>query len=246
MKCHFSGRETPTAKLFVLYYPPTMAHYDWDKSVYAAARAGEALRHTRDSLRLFYRRFVASRKLPVGLTVSVVGVVLGYWWVQSINAEGVDLGFFRKYVVPLMAAIFLLSGLSRVRAFLRRHILWKTRGRKTVKDELKVIEKEMAKLPQDPTAEEAASFLRRRCPDVISELALAGTYFHADTYLDFVMYPQLRNPSRREELPDKHSLYRDAYYVGEFVYDGWRLFHQDTRELVDPRFVGSGGRRGVI
>ena len=69
-----------------------MAHYDWDKSVYAAARAGEALRQTRDSLRLFYWRFVASRKLPVGLIVGVVGVVLGYWWAQSINAEGVDLG----------------------------------------------------------------------------------------------------------------------------------------------------------
>ena len=246
MKCHLSGRETPIDKLFVLYYPPTMAHYDWDKSVFAAARASEALRQTRDSLKTFYWRYVAGPKLPVGLTVGVVGVVLGYWWIQSINAEGVDLGFFRKYVVPLMATVFLLSGLARVRAFLRRSKLWKARGRKTVADELQAIEDEMAKLPEDPTAEQGASFLRRRCPDVISELAFEGRYFHADTYLDFVLYPQLRNPRQREELPDKHSLYRDAYYVGELVYDGWRLFHHDTRELVDPRFVGSGGRRGVI
>ena len=26
MKCHLSGRETPIDKLFVIYYPPTMAH----------------------------------------------------------------------------------------------------------------------------------------------------------------------------------------------------------------------------
>ncbi len=246
MKCHLSGRETPIDKLFVIYYPPTMAHYDWDKSVFAAARAGEALRRTRDSLKSFYWHFVAGRKLPVGLTVGVMGVVLGYWWIQSISAEGVDLGFFRKYVAPLMAAVFLLSGLGRVRAFLKRLKLWKTRGRKTVSDDLKAIEDEIANLPEDPTAEQAASFLRRRCPDVISELALEGTYFHADTYLDFVMYPHLKNPRQRDELPDKHSLYRDAYYVGELVYDGWRLFHHDTRDLADPRFVGSGGRRGVI
>ena len=49
-----------------------------------------------------------------------------------------------------------------------------------------------------------------------------------------------------EELPDKHSLHRDAYSVGDLVYDNWRIFHKDDREVEDPRFVGSGGRRGVI
>lgn len=246
MRCHLSGRETPTDKLFVLYYPPPMVHYDWDKSVYATARAGEALRQTKASLKSFYWRFTVSWKLPIGLTVVLVGMTLGYLWIQSITGQKLDLSFFQKYAMPLMTTVFLLSGFARLRDFLMRYRMWKTLGRQTVNEELHAIEDALAQLPEDPTAEQAASFLRRQCPDVISELAFEGTYFHADTYLDFVMYRHLRNPSKREDLPEKHSLNRDAYYVGEIVYDGWRLFHQDTREVVDPRFVGSGGRRGVI
>jgi hypothetical protein len=30
------------------------------------------------------------------------------------------------------------------------------------------------------------------------------------------------------------------------VYDGWRMFQRDRRDFSDPRFAGSGGRRGVI
>ena len=101
-------------------------------------------------------------------------------------------------------------------------------------------------MPEDPTAEQAAVVMRRQCPGVVSELAFDGSYFHAFTYMDFVMFPQLRNPASQEELPDRHSLNRDAYYVGDLVYDHWRLFHKDDRELADPRFIGSGGKRGVI
>jgi hypothetical protein len=111
---------------------------------------------------------------------------------------------------------------------------------------LRAIEAEISKLPQDPLADEAAVVLRRACPDVLSELAFAGTYFRAFTYLDFVMYPQLSHPQRREDLPANHNLNRDAYYVGDIVYDGWRMFSRDRRDFSDPRFAGSGGRRGVI
>jgi hypothetical protein len=47
-------------------------------------------------------------------------------------------------------------------------------------------------------------------------------------------------------LPAGHNLNRDAYYVGNIVYDGWRMFQRDRRDFSDPRFAGSGGRRGVI
>ena len=83
----------------------------------------------------------------------------------------------------------------------------------------------------------------RRCsPRSLSTVRISTPF----TYLDFVMFSELKHPASKEELPDKHSLNRDAYYVGDLVYDNWRIFHKDDREVEDPRFVGSGGRRGVI
>jgi len=246
MTCCFSGREIPISKLLVLYYPPAMAHQEWDHSAYAAARAGEALRAIEERLRSFYRRYVLGKRLAVGIGAAVLGAALAVVWAAVALASWSQAGFLQRYLLPLGALLSLLVGASLIRGFFRRNRIWKERGQETVARELAEIEKAMKDLPDDPTADQAALILRRSCPDVISELAFEGTYFRAFTYMDFVMFPQLRHPASRDELPDKHSLTRDAYYVGDVVYDGWRMFQKDLRELVDPRFAGSGGRRGVI
>ncbi len=246
MKCCFSQSEVPADKLFVLYYPPTMVHQKWEKSVYAAARARDALRVTASRLRKFFGNYVVGKKLLAGLAIGVAGLVIFAHWLQGASASWDELGFFRKYVQLLVALALVSFGSLRLRRFLLRLRAWRLKGRETVGKELQEIEEQIAKMPEDPSAEEAAAVMRRQCPGVVSELAFDGSYFHAFTYMDFVMFPQLRNPVSQEELPDKHSLNRDAYYVGDLVYDHWRLFHKDDRELVDPRFIGSGGKRGVI
>ena len=246
MKCCFSGRETPAEKLFILYYPPAMAHQKWDKSVYASASAGEALRETVDRLRGFFRRYVVGRRPILGPALGVAGLVLFAGWLEMAGSGWEQAGFLRRWGQLFVALILVSFGSFHLRRFLRRVRRWKEGGRETVRAELEEIEKQIARLPDDPTAEEAADMMRRRCPDVLSVLAFDGTYFHAFTYLDFVMFSELKHPARQEELPDKHSLNRDAYYVGDLVYDNWRIFHKDDREVEDPRFVGSGGRRGVI
>ncbi len=246
MTCCFSGEEVPTEKLFVLYYPPSMAHYGWDQSVYAAAHAKHALAAAVRNLRSFHGTAVVGKKIWLGVGFAVVGLLLFAAWLVTAVARWPQAGFAERYLLPFLALMVTGFGLQRVRAFLRRRRRWNEVGRRTVEEELSAIEAEIARLPDDPTAEEAAVVLRRPCPDVLSELAFEGVYFRAFTYLDFVMYPQMSHPKRREELPTGHNLNRDAYYVGDIVYDGWRMFQRDRRDFSDPRFVGSGGRRGVI
>lgn len=246
MTCFFSGKEIPPDRLFALYYPPAMAHYNWDKSVYATARAGEALKQIVDQLQSFHWRYVVGRKVFVGAIAGLLGLLLLVAWLYTLAAGWDEAGVVRKYVQPAAALVLLWLARFRIRAFLRRLRNWKSKGESTVLEELKAIEAEIAKMPEDPTAEQAAVVVRRLCPDVISEIAFDGTYFRAFTYMDFVMYPKLKNPKTREELPTQQSLNRDAYRVGDVIYDGWRVFHKDQRELADPRFAGSGGRRGVI
>lgn len=247
MKCCFSGRETPTEKLFILYYPPTMAHQTWEKSVFAAARASEALRQTLASLRSFFWRYVVGWKFPVGMAIGLVGLALFAEWLDIAGRAWAEAGFLRRYVQLFLALLLVSFGAFRLRRFLRRFRAWRHGGSSTVKQELEEIEKAISSIgEEDPTAEQAAVVMRRRCPDVVSAIAFDGTYFNAFTYMDFVMFPQLKHPASREELPGSHSLNRDAYYVGDIVYPHWRVFHKDDRELEDPRFVGSGGRRGVI
>ena len=246
MKCCFSGRETPAEKLFILYYPPAMVHQKWEKSVYACARAGESLRETRDRLRGFFSRYVVGRTLLPALGLGVAGLVLFAVWLEMAGTSWEQAGFLRRWGLLCFALILVSFASFRLRGFLRRARRWKETGRDTVRAELEEIEKRIAELPDDPTAEDAADVMRRRCPEVLSQIAFDGTYFHAFTYLDFVMFSELKHPASQEELPDKHSLNRDAYYVGDLVYDSWRIFHKDDREVEDPRFVGSGGRRGVI
>ena len=246
MKCCFSGQEVPTEKLFVLYYPPSMAHQGWDHSVYAAARARNALAAAVKGLRSFHRQYVVGKTLWTGLAFLAAGLLLfGLWFVIAVT-NWPAAGFPLKYLLPLLATALTAVGLLRLRAYWLRQRLWRTSGQSVVDEELRAIEAEIAKLPEDPLADQAAVVLRRPCPDVLSELAFAGTYFRAFTYLDFVMYPQLSHPQRREDLPNSHNLNRDAYYVGDVVYDGWRMFQRDRRDFSDPRFAGSGGRRGVI
>jgi hypothetical protein len=242
----FSGKEIPAHKLLILYYPPSHVHFDWDKSVYAAARAGEALEELTASLRSFRKRHVLGRKPAMGFVLAAAGVAVLVHWAATVVLHWPEASFFSRYIEPLFAGVLLLFARFRLGALTRRRRRWKQDGRETVNAELKAIQEAVAQMPDDPSAEQAAAVLRRRCPDVISEIAFDGTYFRAFTYMDFLFYPQLKHPSAREELPTKHSLNRDAYYVGNVVYDGWRLFHKDQPELVDPRFVGSGGRRGVI
>lgn len=242
----FSGKEIPADKLLILYYPPSHVHYDWDKSVYAAARAREALQELTASLHGFRKRHMLGKKPAVGFVLAAAGLAVLIHWVVTVILHWSEAGFFSRYLEPLVPAVLLLFARFRLAALGRRRRRWKEEGQATVSTELREIEQAIAKMPDDPSAEQAADILRRRCPDVISEIAFDGTYFRAFTYMDFLFYPQLKHPSAREELPDKHSLNRDAYYVGNVVYDGWRLFHKDQPELVDPRFVGSGGRRGVI
>jgi hypothetical protein len=246
MTCCFSKQEVPTEKLLVLYYPPTMAHHAWSKSVYAAARAREALGAITGSLQTMYWRYVVGRRLLVGLGVGLVGLILVASWGYTLATSWADAGFPRRYLQLFAGLILLTFAHLRLRAFRRRAKLWNSGGNETVAGELRAIEEEIHKLPEDPTAEQAAAILRRKCPDIVSEIAFDGTYFRAFTYMDFVMYPQLKHPAALEELPRQHSLNRDAYYVGDVVYDNWRMFHKNQHELVDPRFVGSAGRRGVI
>ena len=246
MNCCFSGKDIPTDKLLILYYPPSHVHYDWDKSVYAAARAGEALKSLTESLRSFRKRFVMGSKPLTGFLLAAVGLLLLVHWVLSVVMNWSESGFFFRYIEPLAAAIFLLFARFRIGALMRRRRRWNEEGRQTVDDELAQIREAISGLPDDPSAKEAAVVMRRKCPDVISELAFDGSYFRAFTYMDFLFFPQLKHPKAKQELPDKHSLNRDAYYVGNTVYDGWRLFHKDQPELIDPRFAGGGGRRGVI
>lgn len=246
MTCCFSGEEVPTEKLFVLYYPPSMAHHGWDRSVYAAARAKHALAAAAEGLRSFHRRRVVGKKAWLGLAAALAGVLLFGLWLAIAVANWQAAGFAPRYLLPLLALVLTAVGVQRLRAFQRRRALWRASGRQLVTEELGVIEAEIAKLPDDPSAEQAAVVMRRPCPDLLSELAFQGTYFRAFTYLDFVMYPRLTHPRRQEELPHGHNLNRDAYYVGDTVYDGWRMFLRDRRDFADPRFAGSGGRRGVI
>ncbi len=246
MKCCFSGSETPVEKLLVLYYPPTMAHQGWEKSVYAAARAREVVKQTIRRLEGCFWRYVVGKKLLVGLLVGALGLAVLLSWGRTALSAWDQTGFFTRYGPPLVALMLMAFAWFRLRRFLNRMRRWKAEGKKVVADELTELKQEAASMPDDPTAEEAAHIMRRQCPDVVSELAFDGTYFRAFTYMDFVMFPQLKHPVRREELPDKHSLQRDAYYVGDIVYDSWRVFQKDQRELIDARFAGSGGRRGVI
>jgi len=246
MNCCFSQQEIPNDKLLVLYYPPSMSHYGWDKSVFAAARAREALRHAVARLKSIYWSDVVGKKLIGGLVAGVIGLACAGWWIYTLSTAGTGAGFLRISLLPFVGVVLLVFAHLRLKGFRRRATLWRRSGKDIVAEELRFIEEAIARMPADPSAEEAAAVLRRPCPEVISEIAFDGSYFRAFTYMDFVMYPQLRHPRVETELPDKHSLNRDAYYVGDAVYDGWRLFQKDQRELVDPRFVGSGGRRGVI
>jgi hypothetical protein len=246
MKCCFSQEEIPTDKLLVLYYPPAMAHYSWDKSVYAAARAREALKQVVHGLKTIYWKGVVGNKLAPGLIAGLIGLTSLGFWVLALARNGLGAGYLRLLLLPFVGLALLLFARLRSKAFLRRRALWKNEGQDIVGRELRAIEADIAKMPPDPSAEQAAAVLRRECPSVISEIAFDGSYFRAFTYMDFVMYPQLRHPTAEGELPTKHSRNRDAYYVGDIVYDGWRLFQKDQRELEDPRFIGSGGRRGVI
>jgi hypothetical protein len=96
-----------------------------------------------------------------------------------------------RYIEPLLAAVLLLFARFRLGALARRRRRWKEEGREAVKTELKAIQEAVARMPDDPSAEQAAEVLRRRCPDVISEIAFDGTYFRAFTYMDFLFYPKL-------------------------------------------------------
>ena len=246
MNCSFSGLPVPTDKLFVLYYPPAGSHEKWDKAFFAAARAREALAATRDHLESFFTRHVVTRKFVPGLLALAAGLaVLGTWANAAVSGwEGMGLG--TRYAPPVAALVPVLFGRARLRAFLRRWKIWRNGCREAVEAELAAIGLITKGLPKDPDAEEAAAVMRRECPDALSEIAFQDSNFKAFTYMDFVLSPKLRHPGDKAELPQLHSLYRDAYYVGEVVYDNWRMFRNDRRRVIDPRFVGSGGRRGVI
>ena len=246
MTCCFCGKTVPADKLLVLYYPPSMAHYGWDQSVYAAAWAKEALGQLVARLKSAYWKKVVGAKPLAGLLAGVAGGALVAYWIHVLAGAWEQAGFFQRYWLPGLALVLLAFAFYRFKALFRRVRLWNTQGKQTIAAELGVIEAEIAGMPEDPSAEEAAVIFRRKCPDVISEITFDGTYFRAFTYMDFLFYPQLKHPSAKEDLPGAHSLNRDAYYVGDIVYDGWRVFHKDQREVIDPRFVGSGGRRGVI
>lgn len=246
MNCSFSGRPVPTDKLLVLYYPPAAAHETWDKSFFAAARAREALAAAREQLEAFFGRHVVTRGFVPGALAGLAGLgVLVTWLVMAVRGWGA-MGVAGRYVMPLLAVVLIFVGQSRLRAFLERWRIWRGGCRATVARELAAVRTILDSLPEDPDAEEAATVMRRECPADFSEIAFQRSNFRAFTYLDFVLSPRLRHPADRAELPQAHSLYRDAYYVGEVVYDSWRMFQKDRRLTVDPRFVGSGGRRGVI
>ena len=246
MNCSFSGLPVPTDKLFVLYYPPAAAHETWDRSFFAAARAREALAAIVDELEHFFRRYVITGKLAAGIAACLLGIALGAYWGISAWSDWDAMGSASRYGLPLLALASLLFGRSRVRAFLHRWKVWRDECRETVDNELAAMRRVMEGIPTDPDAEEAAAIMRRECPDMVSAIAFYGTNFNAFTYMDFILSPKLKHPSERKDLPAQHSPYRDAYYVGDVVYDNWRMFNQDHRTLADPRFVGSRGRRGVI
>lgn len=246
MRCSFSGQLVPTDKLFVLYYPPAAAHETFDKSFYAAARAREALGAVRESLESFFRRFVVTRSLATGIAALIGGIALLAVWGSAVSQGWDELGIVIRYLPPLGSLVLLHMAKTRLTAFWRRLRVWRDSCEQLVASELASIRSIVADLPEDPDAEEAAAVMRRECPESISELAFFGSNFRAFTYLDFVLSPKLRHPAEETDLPQAHSRYRDAYYVGEVVYDNWRMFNKNRHLPVDPRFVGSGGRRGVI
>ncbi len=246
MNCSFSGRPVPADKLFLLYYPPAAAHEPWDKSFFAAARAREALAEAAKCLEAFFWRYVATRGVLSGLGLFLAGAAsLAAWAYFAVTGWG-DLGFFARYAPPAAGLVVTLVGRARLRAFLARWRLWREGGRATVAKELEAIGRVTADMPSDPDAEEAAAIMRRQFPDTMSDIVFWGRNFRAFTYMDFVLTPKMRHPADLRELPTEHSLYRDAYYVGEVVYDNPRMFQRDRRTVADPRFIGSGGRRGVI
>jgi hypothetical protein len=246
MNCCFSGEKIPTDKLFVLYYPPSMAHQNWTKSVYAAARAREAVAATVDELTNFHSRYVIGKKLWPQLGLGLVGAALLSYSAWTLATGWATAGFVAKMLLPFVGLVLAWFGRVRYQAFAERKRIWAETAGATVERELKEIEALRAALAQDPSAEESAAILRRECPEELSEIAFQGKFFRAFTYLDFVLFSKLKNPVQKEELPAQHSLNRDAYYVGEVVFDSWRTFHRDRRDIIDPRFVGSSGRRGVL
>lgn len=246
MNCSFSGLPVPTEKLFVLYYPPPAAHETWHSSFFAAARAREALAAIVEALEHFFGRYVVSTKVIPGLIAAVAGSALALQWASTAYSEWSAMGFASRYLLPLLALVVLLFARSRLRGFFYRWRVWRTACREAVAKELAAIRRVRADIPDDPDAEEAAAIMRRECPAVLSDIAFFGNNFNAFTYMDFVLSPKLEHPGEQQDLPPHHSLHRDAYYVGDVVYDNWRTFHKDRRTPADPRFIGSGGRRGVI
>ena len=246
MKCSFTGESVPTDKLFLLYYPPDAAHETWEKSTFAAARAREAIGEARQCLLSFFRRYVATGRMLPGLLMCLGGVALLVVWALSAVRGWGEMGLVARYVAPLVLLIVTLIGRAWVLGFLGRWKLWRNGCKEAVANELAAISRVTNDLPEDPDAEQAAAIMRREVPGIMSKVAFFGQNFKAFTYMDFVLGPKLRNPVDRTELPQAHSQYRDAYYVGEVVYDNARMFQQDRRTTTDPRFVGSGGRRGVI
>ena len=246
MDCSFSGKSVPADKLFVLYYPPAAAHETWDKSFFAAARAREALSQAVASLESFFWRYVATSGMIKGMALMVAGVALLALWAYLAFSGWEGMGFAARYLLLLTALVVTLLGRSRLRACIARWKIWAGGVRETVATELAAIRRVIGDLPRDPDAEEAAAIMRRKFPGAMSEIVFWGRNFRAFTYMDFVLAPKLRHPADARDLPERHSLYRDAYYVGDVVYDNVRMFHRDRRLPTDPRFVGSAGRRGVI
>ena len=246
MDCSFSGKPIPTDKLFVLYYPPAAAHEKWDKSFFAAARAREALAATLKHLQGFFPGHVVTLSVVPGVLAFAAGAAALGAWAFAVSSNWSEMGFASRYLAPLPGLVLVLFGRTRLRAFLERWRIWRSGCREQVADELKAIRDIIDALPEDPDAEEAAAVMRRECPDALSQIAFQGNNFKAFTYMDFVLGPKLRHPGDRAELPQMHSLFRDAYYVGDIVYENWRMFQKDRRMTSDPRFVGSGGRRGVL
>lgn len=246
MTCSFSGQEVPKDKLFVLYYPPSMVHLNWAHSVYAAARAREALKNVVEELKKFKSRYVVGPNFYAHMAIGAAGLALIAYWGWVLVAGAGEAGFLSLFVAPFAGLVLALYGRFRYRAYANRKSLWDESGRAAVEKELQEIQAAIAAMGDDPTAEAAAPVMRRECPEVLSLIAFQGANFRAFTYLDFVLFRQLKNPTQKEDLPEKHSLNRDAYYVGETVYDSWRTFQRNRTETEDPRFVGSGGKRGVL
>ncbi|MCY4189076.1 MAG: hypothetical protein OXD30_11400 [Bryobacterales bacterium] len=246
MKCSFTGEPVPTDKLFLLYYPPNAAHETWEKSTFAAARAREALSEAHRCVNSFFWRYVATKRMLPGVAMCLGGLALYAVWALSALRDWDSMGAGARYLAPLAVQAVTYFGGRWVSAFLSRWKLWRRGCKEVVARELAAISRVMSDLPEDPDAEQAAAIMRREVPGTMSEVAFFRQNFKAFTYMDFVLGPKLRNPADRSDLPQAHSQYRDAYYVGEVVYDNARMFQQDRRTTVDPRFIGSGGRRGVI